>query len=293
MRTVGPLVPEPLLEEPRHVERGDAEHRVGVGALHPQHLVLAGSLDARQVVEQRAARLHEAHGLRARGLGGVDRDLAAGGQDLLHATPRHGDHARQVVRQPASQPRVAVRTQRLGEEAPGVVDAGRQAIVGDDAAGAAGQVDEASARELDAAGGRHDVLELVGLVDHRELVVGEQQAVHGQVEPVEVEVHHDDVGILGALAGRLREARSAARAARRSGALLGGHAQPRSTRARRAPRRARRDRRSRWSRPSRPASTAPRPAPARPRRRGPAVLRPCRSSRSHRGAACTGSSIAP
>ena len=102
---------------------------------------------------------------------------------------------------------------------------GGQLVVGDDAAGAAGQVEEAPAGDVDAAGGRHDVLELVGLVDHRQLVLGEQQPVHGQVEPVEVEVHDDDVGLLGPLAGGLGEAHPAARAARRARALLRRHAQ--------------------------------------------------------------------
>ena len=104
---------------------------------------------------------------------------------------------------------------------------------------------------------------------------GSSSAVHGQVEAVEVEVHHDDVGLLGPLAGRLGEAHATARAARRARALLGRHAH-------RAPRPLGRLHvelgavaASRWWRPSRRGAAAPRPAPARPRRRGRAGPRPC------------------
>src|SRR5690606_8465811 len=94
----------------------------------------------------------------------------------------------------------------------------------DHASGAAGEVREAAAGEVDAAGGRHDLLQLVGLVDHHHLVLGEDHTAGGQVEPVEVEVDDDDVGLGGPQPGSFGEAHRPLRAAAGPGALPGRHA---------------------------------------------------------------------
>ena len=60
----------------------------------------------------------------------------------------------------------------------------------------------------------------MGLVDHDELVLGQQRAVHREVHAVEVRVHDDDVGGLALRACRLGEALLAHGAAERAGALV-------------------------------------------------------------------------
>ena len=251
-------------------------------------------LDAGEVVEQRAARLHQPHGLRA----GVLRARRSGTFRAAASTCSTRPLATVMAPARSSGRPPRSRRSRCGRSAsvrrrPASSTPGRQPVVGDDPAGAAGQVDEAPAGELDAAGGRHDVLELVRLVDDRQLVVGEQHAVHGEVEAVEVEVHHDDVGLVGAVAGRLGEAHPAARAPRRAGALLSRHAQ-------RAPRPFGGLHVELGSiaglgggGPVDEVAAAPPPALARPRRRGRAAPRPCRRRAPRRGAACRGSSTAP
>ena len=79
---------------------------------------------------------------------------------------------------------------------------------------------EAPGRDLHADGVAHDVLEAVGLVEHHDVVLGEQHAVAGDVQPVEVRVDDDDVGDRGAPAGLLGEARLAHRAAVGARALV-------------------------------------------------------------------------
>ena len=68
---------------------------------------------------------------------------------------------------------------------------------------------EAAGADRQAGGGRDDVLELVGLVDHDDVVLGQQRLAAGEVEAVEVGVDDHDVGSLGGPPGRLGEARLA------------------------------------------------------------------------------------
>ena len=69
---------------------------------------------------------------------------------------------------------------------------------------------------------RDDVLELVGLVEHDDVVLGQEGAAAGDVHAVEVGVDDHDVGGLRrARRAVLGEARVAERAAGRAGALLG------------------------------------------------------------------------
>ena len=173
------LVPEPLLEE-APTRRAGATRSTGLASVPSTHTTSSAvdPLDAGEVLDERAARTAPAArpacacppGRRS----GTLRAAASTGSTRPRATVMR---AGQVV----GQARPCRRWSRCGRSAsvrrrPGVVDAGGELVVGDDAAGAPGQVGEAPAGELDAAGGGHDVLELVGLVDDGELVLGEEHA---------------------------------------------------------------------------------------------------------------------
>src|SRR5690606_24086193 len=120
---------------------------------------------------------------------------------------------------------VAVGAERAGEHAAGVDHAGDGvARLGEEAAQHAGQVGEATGADLDAGRGRDDVLEHVGLVDDDDVVLGEDRPAAGEVEAVEVEVDHHDVGLGRPGPGRLGEAPVAPRAPGRAGAVAGGGA---------------------------------------------------------------------
>ncbi len=80
--------------------------------------------------------------------------------------------------------------------------------------------DEAAWAELHAEGGAHDVLEPVRLVEHDDVVLGEERAACTDVQSVEVRVDDDHVGDCGTAAGQLGEARLAHRAAVGAGALV-------------------------------------------------------------------------
>ncbi len=69
----------------------------------------------------------------------------------------------------------------------------------------------------------HHVLDGVRLVEHHDVVFGEDGPVAGDVGGVEVGVHHDHVGSRGALARLLGEADRARRAPEGPRALSGGH----------------------------------------------------------------------
>ena len=124
------------------------------------------------------------------------------------------------VGQRSGQPLVAVGERGPTTGRPRVGHAGdRVAGLGEDAPQQPGQVGEPPGADLDAGGGRDDVVDHVGLVDDREVVLGEDGAVAGQVEPVQVEVDDDDVGLGGPVAGGLGEAAVAAGAPGRPGAV--------------------------------------------------------------------------
>ena len=64
-----------------------------------------------------------------------------------------------------------------------------------------GEVGEPSASDLDADRVAHDVFELVGLVDHHHIVLGQDRPRAAYVEAVEVEVDHDHIGGRSPVAG--------------------------------------------------------------------------------------------
>ncbi len=64
----------------------------------------------------------------------------------------------------------------------------------DQPAGRRDQGADAPRGDLDAEAGRHDLFELVRLVEDDDVVLGQHDPPAGQVGPVEVGVDHDDVG---------------------------------------------------------------------------------------------------
>ena len=101
---------------------------------------------------------------------------------------------------------------------------GDEVGVVEDPAQRAGHRDEAAGRQLDADGVAHHVLEHVGLVEHDDVVLGQDHAAAADVEAVEVGVDDDDVGGLGSAPGLLGEARLAERAAVGARALVAADA---------------------------------------------------------------------
>ena len=79
-------------------------------------------------------------------------------------------------------------------------------VVVDDGPERSGQRGEPAGGDLDAGGGRDGVLELVGLVDDHDVVLGQHRPAGRQVQAVEVGVHDDDVGVGGGPPGLLGEA---------------------------------------------------------------------------------------
>ena len=94
----------------------------------------------------------------------------------------------------------------------------------DQGAGGRHQGAEAARGDLDPEARRHDLLELVGLVEDDHVVLGQYRPAAGQVGAVEVGVHHHDVGRGRPVAGRLGEAAASRRAVEGARALARSHA---------------------------------------------------------------------
>ena len=139
---------------------------------------------------------------------------------LLDPAADRGQGPGEGVGQRGGQPLVAVGEERRRQHRTGIGHAGdRVARLGEDAPQQPGQMGEPAGADLDAGGGGDDVVDDVRLVDDREVVLGEDGAVAGEVEPVQVEVDDHDVGLGGPVAGGLGEAAVAAGAAGRTGAV--------------------------------------------------------------------------
>ena len=100
------------------------------------------------------------------------------------------------------------------------VEVGGGLVVGQDGPDPPPQGPQAPPAQLGPAGRPEDVGQLVGLVEHRHVVLGEQDPAGGQVEPVVVMVGDDDVGRRGPLPSPLGEALAARGAAGRPRALV-------------------------------------------------------------------------
>ncbi len=138
----------------------------------------------------------------------------------LDAAADRGQRAGERVGQRSGQPLIAVGEEGRRQDGPRIGHAGdRVAGLGQDAPQQPGQVREPPGPDLDAGGGRDDVVDHMGLVDDREVVLGEDGAVAGEVEAVQVEVDDDHVGLGGPVAGGLGEAAVAPGAPGRPGAV--------------------------------------------------------------------------
>jgi hypothetical protein len=109
---------------------------------------------------------------------------------------------------------------RLGPTVGHVVERRDELGVDDHRAQRAREEPEAARCERDAGGRGHDLLELVRLVDHDQVVFGQQGAVHREMHAIEVGVHDHDVGSLPPRSGVLGEALVTPRASERAGALV-------------------------------------------------------------------------
>ncbi len=112
-----------------------------------------------------------------------------------------------------------MRAQRFSEQASSFLDGGRSRLVLEDRPRRAGQRLEAAGADLEAKGGRSDVLEFMGLIEDDQVVGRKQIASGGERGRIEVGVHHDHIGLCGPGAGRLGKTDVARGAASGAGAL--------------------------------------------------------------------------
>ena len=147
------------------------------------------------------------------GVGHVGRDGPQRGQQGSTGRRPCGERVADGVGQRAPGAAADVGREGVGQPVPASARGAEQLVVVDDPAGQPGQVGEAAGAEATAGGVGDDVLELVGLVDHDHVVLGQDRAAGADVEAVEVGVDDDDVGRRGPAAGRLGEALFAERAA--------------------------------------------------------------------------------
>ena len=89
----------------------------------------------------------------------------------------------------------------------------------DEGAGRGHQGAEAPRRDLNPEARGHDLFELVRLVEDHHVVFGRDDAAAGEMRPVEVGVHHDDIGDRSPFSGGLGEAAPARRAVVGAGAF--------------------------------------------------------------------------
>jgi len=111
-----------------------------------------------------------------------------------------------------------VAERREGVEGLGVALVQQRARCGHEGADAAG-------RHLHAEARGHHLLELMCLVEHDDVVLGQDGSPAGEMRAIEMRVHHHDVGSRGAVARPLGEALAARRAVKGARALTGADAQ--------------------------------------------------------------------
>ena len=232
------LAPEHPREGGADVNGGEAEPDIAPGPVDPGHLAVGARHHSVQVLCQVRRGLQRA-GL-ATGTVGVGRVAVVGEEAALPPrAPQRVDHPPAELGGPVEQlgqlavvhrrPGVLVqdprpdavaqeRTQLLADRRQGVeqvpvafFDLGPRR--GDDGT-------EAARRDLDPEARGHDLLELVGLVEDDDVVVGQHRPAAGQVRPVEVGVDDHDVGRRGPVVGGFGEAASA------RGAVVGARAFP-------------------------------------------------------------------
>ncbi len=75
------------------------------------------------------------------------------------------------------------------------IDISHDVGIRDDRGNVACERGEAAGREFDSRGGSDNVLELVGLINDDDLVLGKHGAVGREVHSVEMEIHDDNIGL--------------------------------------------------------------------------------------------------
>ena len=133
-----------------------------------------------------------------------------------------------AVGHPAAGPRPEYPVEDVGEVGHGLDGTRGPVVVTQDGARGDGQGPEPPGTDLEAEAVGHHVLDLVGLVEHHHLVLGQDGATAGEVGAVEVGVDDDDVGLGGPGPGVLGEAVATRRAAEGTRALArrGRHHRP-------------------------------------------------------------------
>ncbi len=218
------LAPERLAEQLTDVEGRDPQRRTVRGPLDPDHVGPA-RLHRRGEVLHQVGRGGDRPGPAGRHLPwGILRDDAEGGDQRLPSstTAVEGVDQRRIGHPPDPPSRVGC--EHLGQVTPRLLDSRGELGLGEDRRCRAGQSLEPPGTDLEAARGRHDVLEEVGLVQHGEVVLGKDRAAARQVESVQVGVHDDHVRGPGSPPGLLGEAAFGARAATGPRALDRAHA---------------------------------------------------------------------
>ena len=206
------MLPDAVAQDRTDIERGD---------LQPRVLGRPGDeVDVRVTVVERQVEVPDRPTGEQLGaqlaLGGVldgRLDGREGGGGPVEPQPGLDDGVVDLVGIGVGEPLAGVRTDGLAQDVGDVEDTGEQLGVVEDPAQRGGQGDEPAGRQLGTDRVAHDVLEHVGLVEHHDVVRGEDHPAAADVQPVEVGVDDDDVRGRRPAAGLLGEARLAERAA--------------------------------------------------------------------------------
>ncbi len=152
----------------------------------------------------------------AQRVGDAPADLGTAAEQLGQLAVVHGRPGL-VVQDARPDPIAEERAELVADRRQGIEQIGVAGL--DERPGGGHERTEPARGHLDPEARRHDLLELVRLVEDDHVVLGEHHAAAGQVRPVEVGVDHDDIGHRGPLAGRLGEAATTGRAVEGARAL--------------------------------------------------------------------------
>ena len=160
-----------------------------------------------------------------------------GDEHLVGATeaePCVGEHLVHRIGERSREPIPDVRCEHVAQALGDLGDRTDQLGIVENAPNNAGQHREATGGDLDTNGVAHDVFEHVCLVEHHDVVFGQDRAAAGHVQPVQMRVDHDHVGGCRSSPCLFGEARIAERAAIGAGALVAAdaHGPPRIVRRR-------------------------------------------------------------
>ena len=211
--------PHNIGEQAADIDGSDTQHRVLLGALDPGDLTGADLGDPVDVVDERGGRLDGTELPGADIAAAVVRYGSERGHCRFEPVAGKAEHAGRITIHSPAQPSSAFIGDGgtpLGSE---IVDAGDDRRVGEDRSDGARQRSEPPAGEIDPGGGGDGVLQLMRLIDHHDLVLGKECTTGGEVHPVQMGVHDDDIGFHCCRTGSLGEAFVAFRAPRGAGAF--------------------------------------------------------------------------